>query len=1012
MSHRFFKSCITFILLLSMGLCLIDPMLVSAKSAEKTELTILCNQSEVDMAQYKERFEAENPGVELVYIYSPDYEEEAMKAISSENYADVLFIPGGLNSKDYPKYLEPFGDMGTLSKVYNYMDSSAQCNNLVYGIPASCYMSGFLYNKAVFEQAGIMAPPKDMDSFIQALQQIKDHTDAIPFYTNYNSAWALSEWEKFPFFEMTGDVNYKYGDFIYETNPYTFDSTHGKVYSLLYDIIDQKLCEPELGCYEWDNTKKMMNDGEIACMAIGSWAVSQFKNAGKHADDISFMAFPNAVGGKQCATIVADYCYGINVHSEQKELARKYVDFMLNDSMYAIDHDTISVAQTDPLPKSYTNMDDIVLSFDNFDSYDSVEDFKMLDSQLHLEDGKEQIRVMNAAAHKDSDETLEIIFSDWNKRWESSRSSDMQKENIVYDYFDGIILDQEKEVKFSDKEKEYLDAIDSIKVGYLASFAPFTFTENGQFKGVVQALFDEVYQITEKEITYIPYTSYKDLYDAVLAGEIDVVAAIENNNFYASKLALTKAVFTFNNVIVKGKNVSLDDYSAKRISYQRDSEYYYLSSLDHVVEAANVSDSLMQVNKNLADYMVTNYYTANYYMNANDLTNLAYVTMSSKTDLCIALKPSADLRAISIINKCLFALTDAQMEGLLVNSMDPPAQKITLFTLIKVYPVASIGVIAFLFLIIILVITYIYRVRNNNMKRLTIEAQRYQVLADLSNEYLFEYDIRTNRMSFEKKYVKDFSFPTEVYLEQWDEMISDNMPAIQAFMAAFEEIKDLCNSHEKNFVLPFADKNDWYKMILFTVDDEKGEAIHIIGKIVNIQQDIDRQSKLIKKAERDNLTGILNRDGFQSVCEQLMNAEAFPEYYCYAVLDMDNFKGINDLFGHAGGDIALKLLADTLSECFDQNGIVSRFGGDEFIVLLTETLTIDQTNEELDRFVKKMHQIFRYDGKEREISVSLGAVWVSQEVSFEEAFKLADEQLYQVKQKGKNSFILAEPTIS
>lgn len=111
---------------------------------------------------------------------------------------------------------------------------------------------------------------------------------------------------------MTGDRDYRENKFVNELNPYGKDTTHYQVYQLLYNIVKEELCEEDLAKSDWEQSKEMLNNGKIGCMAIGSWAMSQVKSAGTHGDHIAYMPFPNLVNGQQYMTIMTDYCYAIN----------------------------------------------------------------------------------------------------------------------------------------------------------------------------------------------------------------------------------------------------------------------------------------------------------------------------------------------------------------------------------------------------------------------------------------------------------------------------------------------------------------------------------------------------------------------------------------------------------------------------------------------------------------------------------------------------------------------------
>ncbi|MBR4321372.1 GGDEF domain-containing protein [Treponema sp.] len=154
---------------------------------------------------------------------------------------------------------------------------------------------------------------------------------------------------------------------------------------------------------------------------------------------------------------------------------------------------------------------------------------------------------------------------------------------------------------------------------------------------------------------------------------------------------------------------------------------------------------------------------------------------------------------------------------------------------------------------------------------------------------------------------------------------------------------------------------------------------------------------LLKNAEYDALTGILNRRAYEEICqssrEQRMSIALL-------LIDMDNFKKINDTYGHAGGDAALKALAEILKDTFRNGDYVARIGGDEFAAVLTDfkpegfrivTEKISFINEQLSRIENI-----------RDVSVSVGIAFAAEGYN-EELYKQADKALYAVKSSGKKS---------
>ena len=215
------------------------------------ELTILVNKSYEEMQPYADLFQKKYPGVSVNYIYLENYEQDALTYIESGDYGDVLFIPSSLSDLDCQKYFEPICSVSDYSQYYNYINQARTVRTQVYGMPSCAYISGFIYNKSVFEQAGITTLPDTPEEFLEALVCIESYTDATPLYTNYISEWALNVWEYFPYIEMTGNASYKENIFVNIKNPFSNDASHSTVYQLLYDIVEQGLCE-KIGTGDWE----------------------------------------------------------------------------------------------------------------------------------------------------------------------------------------------------------------------------------------------------------------------------------------------------------------------------------------------------------------------------------------------------------------------------------------------------------------------------------------------------------------------------------------------------------------------------------------------------------------------------------------------------------------------------------------------------------------------------------------------------------------------------------------
>ena len=156
------------------------------------------------------------------------------------------------------------------------------------------------------------------------------------------------------------------------------------------------------------------------------------------------------------------------------------------------------------------------------------------------------------------------------------------------------------------------------------------------------------------------------------------------------------------------------------------------------------------------------------------------------------------------------------------------------------------------------------------------------------------------------------------------------------------------------------------------------------------------EKKLRVKAEYDGLTGILNRRAFDNICQNSAE-EKWP--IVLLLIDMDNFKHINDTYGHAGGDTALKELARILKSTFRKSDYVARIGGDEFAAVLP-----DYKANSGDIIVRKIasvnEQLANMKDGIKPVSVSVGAAFSPTGYN-EELYKKADKALYKTKELGK-----------
>ncbi|GAA5023818.1 ABC transporter substrate-binding protein [Kitasatospora paranensis] len=320
-------------------------------------ITVLTNRTDQikdgSLKKYADEFATVYPNVKVKFEGLTDYEGETKIRMNTENYGDVLLIPDNVSITQYPTFFAPLGDSGELSKTYNWTDYST-VKGKVYGLANFGTATGLVYNKAVWKQAGVTEWPKSPQEFIDDLKAIKAKTQATPYYTNYKDAWPLQKWTD----NIGGpSCNQSGKDKLATTaEPWAAGQDLNAIDGLLYTTVHEKLSEDDPTTTNWEKSKTLLGTGRIGTMLLGSWAVPQMqaaaKAAGGSADDIGFMPFPQATGGKLCTVLQPDYKYAVNVHSKNKEAARAWIDWYLNKSGSAAAEQAVSSVKGSALPES------------------------------------------------------------------------------------------------------------------------------------------------------------------------------------------------------------------------------------------------------------------------------------------------------------------------------------------------------------------------------------------------------------------------------------------------------------------------------------------------------------------------------------------------------------------------------------------------------------------------------------------------------------------------------------
>lgn len=166
-----------------------------------------------------------------------------------------------------------------------------------------------------------------------------------------------------------------------------------------------------------------------------------------------------------------------------------------------------------------------------------------------------------------------------------------------------------------------------------------------------------------------------------------------------------------------------------------------------------------------------------------------------------------------------------------------------------------------------------------------------------------------------------------------------------------------------------------------------------------------------KLAYDDSITGLPNRLWFQKKVTEIIQSGSDKAALYF--IDLDNFKNVNDSFGHSFGDTVLIDIGDRLANTVGDNAIVARLGGDEFAIIMNESEQLEQIDAFARGLLKKLETSFKEKDIDIHLTTSIGvAIYPDHALSFEELLKNADTAMYKAKKQGKNQYVIFDQSMN
>lgn len=323
----------------------------------------------------------------------------------------------------------------------------------------------------------------------------------------------------------------------------------------------------------------------------------------------------------------------------------------------------------------------------------------------------------------------------------------------------------------------------------------------------------------------------------------------------------------------------------------------------------------------------------------------------------------------------------------MAESLSPRFNEITMQSVL--FALSNTGMI-----MVLLIILFIYwrKVKHQTLEQQNIE--RFQMITRMQDKaVVFEYDLRYKTVHFSDNFKNTFGWYAPKILN--NDVLKQYILNYQV-LSDFEKIMKTEEQIELDLLIAKPNGTSvWYRLQAEILYDNKKQPEQVIGFLMNIDGDKKVQNQLLQRVELDDLTGLYNRDALK---EQFIKFTKQKENnVALLFIDIDNFKQVNDTYGHLCGDQVLKKIAQLLKKETGHRGVAARYGGDEFLILLSD-FPCSELKKFADTIIKQCQMEEVYN-----CSLSIGiACYPKDASSYKELIACADRALYKAKSSGKN----------
>lgn len=303
---------------------------------------------------------------------------------------------------------------------------------------------------------------------------------------------------------------------------------------------------------------------------------------------------------------------------------------------------------------------------------------------------------------------------------------------------------------------------------------------------------------------------------------------------------------------------------------------------------------------------------------------------------------------------------------------------------------------------------------SNDVTEQQTTIARYQREIDFSKS--LSPDIyATVRLNITQEMIEDFHMEIPEENGFWEGVTFDMLPEllgnirgigdeVKAYFGALDgrQIQKLNDSGQRavtyEFVQELRGKPTWVRFEMHIAKDPHNDDLLAFIYFRDIDKQHREMERLKELAKRDQMTGLYNHDATIELIREYLAQDGADKPHALIVIDINEFKKVNDRYGHMQGDLIIVEVAKRIQSVFRRDDIVGRIGGDEFMVLIKDIKSGDMAQKKARELEKVIHFRFRCDDKVMEVGCSVGmALYSDPMMGFEELYRQADAAMYKAK---------------